>query len=134
MNNYPLMDNNSDALRSKSDKSLDEITLDAALAGALSDEDLQIRAETLRVQAEVARSAGYEELAANLLRAAELTALPNEEMLQVYELLRPGRASYETLQSLAQRLENIYDASLNAAFVREAADAYKARGLLRREA
>jgi propanediol dehydratase small subunit len=134
MNSYPLMDNNSDALRSKSDKSLDEITLDAALAGALSDEDLQIRAETLRVQAEVARSAGYEELAANLLRAAELTALPNEEMLQVYELLRPGRASYETLQSLAQRLENIYDASLNAAFVREAADAYRARGLLRREA
>jgi propanediol dehydratase small subunit len=130
---YPLMDSESDTLRAKSGKSLHAITLDAALAGALQDEDLQIRAETLRSQAEIARSGGYNELAANLLRAAELTAVPNEELLQIYELLRPGRASFETLIALAEHLERTYGAALNAAFIREAAAAYQARGLLRRK-
>ena len=79
---------------------------------------------------EIARAAGYAQLAANLTRAAELTAVPNAEVLRMYELLRPGRASYAQLAELAEQLEARYGAPANAALVREAAEAYRARGLL----
>jgi propanediol dehydratase small subunit len=129
---YPLMDNEADRLRAFSGRPLSEIRLDAITDGTLSAADLRIHAETLREQAEIARQAGYVQLAANLLRAAELTVVPNEELLQMYDLMRPNRASWEQLMLLAERLENTYAASENARFVREAAAVYKARGLLRR--
>ncbi|NJN82910.1 MAG: propanediol utilization protein [Caldilineaceae bacterium] len=111
-----------------------EIDLDAVAAGELSVEDLQISGETLRAQAEIARNAGYGEVAANLTRAAELTAVPNEELLRMYEMLRPGRASYEELSQLADSLEAEFLAPTTAAFVREAAEVYRRRNLLRRPA
>ncbi|HLU08547.1 MAG TPA: diol dehydratase small subunit [Oceanobacillus sp.] len=129
---YPLMDNEADRLRAFSERPLSEITLDAVSDGSLSSADLRIHAETLRAQAEIARQAGYEQLAANLLRAAELTVVPNEELLKMYDLLRPSRASWEQLMLLAERLETTYNAVENARFVREAAEVYKTRGLLRR--
>lgn len=131
---YPLIENAGDSLRSRSGRLLRELELEAAQSGDLRADDLRIEAQTLRKQAAIAAEAGYSQLAANLNRAAELTAVPNEEMLQIYELLRPGRASYETLMALAERLESLYEAPLNAEFVREAAAAYQRRGLLRREA
>jgi propanediol dehydratase small subunit len=126
------MDNEAEHLRAFSGRPLSEITLDAVSKGTLASADLRIRAETLRAQAEIARQAGYEQLAANLLRAAELTVVPNEELLQMYDLLRPSRASWEQLILLAERLENTYQALETARFVREAAEVYQARGLLRR--
>jgi propanediol dehydratase small subunit len=65
------------------------------------------------------------------MRAAELTAVPNDEVLQMYETLRPRRASYAELQELADRLEQVHNARENAALVREAAEVYRARNLLR---
>lgn len=129
MTRYPLMDNDED-LRAESGKRLDEITLEDA--AALSPDDLKIRAETLRAQADIAQQAGYSQLAANLTRAAELTAVPNEELLQMYEVLRPGRGTHEQLTALAERLETVYNAVETANFVREAAAVYAARGLTRR--
>lgn len=131
---YPLLENEADNLKAVSGRTVNQITLEAAAAGELSDNDLRIRAETLRAQAEVARNAGYGQLAANLLRAAELTAVPNDELLKMYDLLRPGRASYDTLVALADHLESVYNATFTGQFVREAAEAYRLRGLLRREA
>ena len=58
--------------------------------------------------------------------------MPNEELLRIYDVLRPERASYEELQRLADYLEDRYDAGENAAFIREAADVYRDRNLLRR--
>ena len=130
---YPLMDHQLDTLRAGSGKPVEAITLQAAASGELSDADLRISAETLRAQAEVARTAGYPQLAANLKRAAELTAVPNDELLKMYDLLRPGRASFETLIALAERLESKYNAPETGGFVREAVEVYRARGLLRRE-
>jgi propanediol dehydratase small subunit len=83
----------------------------------------------LCVQAEIAATAGYPQLAANLRRAAELTALPNDELLRAYEALRPGRSTIAEIRALADRLETEYGARETAAFVREAAEAYAARGL-----
>lgn len=128
MAEYPLID--SAALQAASGRSLQDITL--ANAGALSADDLKIRAETLRAQAEIARAAGYAQLAENLTRAAELVAVPNDELLQMYETLRPGRGSYEQLIALAERLESVYGASETGRFVREAAAVYQRRGLARR--
>jgi propanediol dehydratase small subunit len=129
---YPLMDNEADHLRAYSGRPLSEVTPEAITNGDLSAADLRIHADTLRAQAEIARGAGYEQLAANLLRAAELTVVPNEELLQMYDLLRPSRASWEQLAMLAERLEQTYAAHENARFVREAAEVYRTRGLLRR--
>jgi propanediol dehydratase small subunit len=129
---YPLMDNARDQLRAFNGRPLSEITPEAAASGDLSPADLRIHAETLRQQAGIAREAGYDQLAANLLRAAELTLVPNQEVLQIYDLLRPGRASFDQLNQLAERLEQTYNAAENARFIREAAGVYRERGLLRR--
>ena len=76
--------------------------------------------------------AGYSALAQNLLRAAELTAVPNQELLRMYEIMRPGRSTYAELSQMAERLENEYHAPITAAFVREAAEVYRSRNLARR--
>jgi propanediol dehydratase small subunit len=95
--------------------------------------DFQISADTLRRQADAAREAGFTQLAENLRRAAELTAVPNDELLRIYEALRPGRSTQAELLAVADRLERDYHAAQTAAFVREAAAEYARRGLFRRE-
>jgi len=130
---YPLAENDREQLRAASGKHFDDLTLAAAASGELASHDLRIHAETLRAQAEVAQRAGYRHFADNLLRAAELTAVPNNEILQIYELLRPGRASYQQLMGLADLLEKTYHGLETAKFLREAAQVYQARGLLRRD-
>jgi propanediol dehydratase small subunit len=129
---YPLIEHAAERLRAISGRRLVDVTLDAATAGDLKIADIQIDAETLRTQAAIAKEAGYPRLAANLARAAELTTVPNAEVLRMYELLRPGRASYDELIELATRLAQTHHAPESAALVREAAEAYRARGLLRR--
>ena len=71
---------------------------------------------------------GNPQLADNLRRGAELVAFSDEELLELYESLRPGRASAVELDGLADRLE-ARAAVLCAALVREARDAYVRRGL-----
>ena len=71
---------------------LTDITLDAVMAGDVTMEDLRITPEALRAQAEIARDAGRPTLALNFERAAELVDVPQDFIMQVYELLRPGRA------------------------------------------
>ena len=128
---YPLFANVPGQLRTASGRPLSEITAEAAARGELTMADLQISAETLRAQAEVARQGGYPGLAENLTRAAELTAVPNAEMLRMYNQLRPGRATAADLEALAAALEAQYHAPECARLVREAAAVYQARGLLR---
>lgn len=130
---YPLAEHEAERLQAASGRAFSDVTVQGMLDGTLTADDLRIHAETLRAQAQVARDAGHPQLASNLLRAAELTAVPNEELLKMYDLLRPGRASYETLMKLAQLLETTYAAPETAGFVREAAETYKVRSLLRRE-
>ena len=124
---YPLMQSAAEQLRAASGRPLREITSDADLTMA----DLQISAETLRAQAGVARAAGYAPLAENLTRAAELTAVPNAEVLRMYNVLRPGRATYAEIVALAATLEAQYGAVECARLVREAAEVYAARGLVK---
>jgi len=130
--NYPLIENTADTLHAASGRRLADITTEAALAGKLSMADTQISAATLRAQAEIARLAGYVQQAANLIRAAELMAVPNFEVLLMYNHLRPGRATREQLSALAETLEKKYHAPECARFVREALAVYEARDLLQK--
>jgi propanediol dehydratase small subunit len=118
------------SIRTLSGRSVDELTIEALRDGKLTVQDFRISAETLQHQARVAEDAGYRQVAQNLRRAAELTALSNEEVLAVYDALRPGRAGYASLMALAERLENSLDAPLTAALIREAAEVYLARGII----
>ena len=118
-------------VRTTSGRTLDELTIEAVLAGELTAGDFGISPDTLRRQADVAEAAGYRQLAENLRRAAELTRISNQEVLDIYNALRPGRTTYGQLIELADRLENDLDAPLNAAFVREAAEVYLERGIVK---
>ncbi|MCE7989884.1 MAG: glycerol dehydrogenase [Caldilinea sp. CFX5] len=129
-NNYPLMEQEAGALRAASGRPAAAIGL--ATLGELSPADLRIGAETLRAQAAVAQGAGFTQLAENLTRAAELTAVPNDELLRMYEIMRPGRSTYDQLQEMATALESRYSAVTTAAMVREAAEVYRQRNLLKR--
>ena len=130
---YPLMEHGADHLQAANGRPLGEITTEAAAAGNLSGEDLQIDGKTLLAQAEIAHKAGYTQLASNLTRAAELTQVPNDELLRMYEMLRPGRSSQVELLALADSLAGEYGAMVTADFVREAASVYTERNLLSRE-
>jgi len=121
----------SDTVRTVSGRSLDELNMEALCTGELTAEDFRISGETLRRQADAAEAAGYWQLAENLRRAAELTAISNQEVFDMYKALRPNRSTYDELITLADHLENDLDAPLTAAFVREAAEVYQERGILR---
>lgn len=132
MARYPLRDNAAEELRAFSERPLSDISADLIAKGELSGDDLRTHADTLRQQAEIARAAGYPQLAANFLRAAELTRVPNDELLKIYESLRPERATFDELVRLAHYLETTYEAGETANFIREAAGVYRERNLLRR--
>jgi len=127
---YPLGTRRPDLVRTPGGLALDELTLDALRAGLLDASEMRATAETLRLQGEVARAAGRSELAANLDRAAELTAVPDEVILEIYTGLRPHRMTSDQLEQLAERLEREFGARLTAAFVREAKEVYSRRNLL----
>ena len=132
-NTYPLGQTRPESIRSRTGLPLPEITLEAVREGQVGPDDLTIHTETLQAQAGIAEAAGYHQLAANLRRSAELVDIPNERLLEIYETLRPRRATYQELIALSEELTTRYQAFENARFIREAAEAYRLNGLLRME-
>jgi propanediol dehydratase small subunit len=127
---YPLGLRRPDLVSTPGGRSLDDVTLEGILSGAIGAEELRATPETLRRQAAIARVAGRVQLADNLERAAELAGVPAEKILEIYAALRPNRSSAGDLERWAARLEAEWDAPQTAAFVREAAEIYASRGLL----
>ena len=127
---YPLGTQRPDLVRTPGGLGLDELTLDALRSGRLDASEMRATAETLELQAQVARAAGRAQLAANLERAGELTGVPDEVILEVYTALRPHRSTADELERWADRLERDFQATLTAAFVREARAVYAKRNLL----
>ena len=119
-------------IKSPSGKSLADMNLEQMLSGELTAEDMRISPETLELQAQVAESVGRDAFAANLRRASELIAVPDDRVLEMYNSLRPYRCTQAELYAIADELQKQYGAKINAAFVREAADVYEQRGRLKK--
>ena len=126
---YPLGARRPELVTTPSGLHQADVTLDALRAGSLDADDLRATAETIRRQAAVALAAGRTQLAENLMRAAELAAVPAERVLELYTALRPRRSTGAELTALADELE-LQSAPRTAAFIREALAAYERRGLL----
>ena len=130
---YPVGEKRAEAVRTRSGRPIADITLAAVVGGRLGIVDIGISAEGLKVQAEVARLAGRETLARNFERGAELVDAPDDLILAVYELLRPGRAaSQNELFEMARRLRDDNGAERIADLIDEAAEIYERRGLFRK--
>jgi propanediol dehydratase small subunit len=127
---YPLAERRPDLVRGRRGKGIADITLEAVTAGEVTMADLAITPEMLGLQAEVARAAGRGTLADNLERAAEMVDLPQEAIMRIYELLRPGRAKGAgDLAAAARELRERWKAERLARFLEEAAGVYERRGL-----
>ncbi|WLI77629.1 propanediol dehydratase small subunit PduE [Kosakonia sp. H02] len=128
---YPLANKHPEWVKTATNKTLDELTLANVLSGKITAQDMRITPETLRIQAAIARDAGRDRLAINFERAAELTAVPDDRILEIYNALRPYRSSKQELLDIAGDLESRYSATICAAFVREAAALYVERKKLK---
>jgi propanediol dehydratase small subunit len=118
----------SDVIRALSGKAVGQLTVEAVRAGEVGVADLRVHPEALERQAAVAGRHGNPQLAENLRRAAELTRLPDEEVLAIYEALRPGRSTPGQLTELAASLAG-RGLPRCAALLTEAAEVYARRGL-----
>jgi propanediol dehydratase small subunit len=115
-------------VRALSGREVGELTLEAVRRGELSLPDLRIHPETLERQASVAAAHGNQQLAENLRRAAEMTRIPDDEVLAIYNALRPGRSTPGQLIELAAGLAE-RGLPRCAALLTEAAEVYARRGL-----
>ena len=120
-----------DPRKAESAKLLGDLTIEAIREGAVVASDLTIKRQTLLNQASLADQRGYPQLARNFRRAAELTAIPNDVLIETYEKLRPYRATYYQLLALSQEIAARYDAPETGEYIRQAAEAYRAKGLVK---
>ncbi|MBQ9415879.1 MAG: diol dehydratase small subunit [Clostridia bacterium] len=127
---YPIGENHADIVRSKTGKKLSDISLEEVKRGHVTADDIKISKEMLNAQGQVAREDDRPSMGENFDRAAELVDVPDQEMLRMYNLLRPHRATKAQLLAMADELENKYKAVKCAKMVREAAEIYEKRGIL----
>jgi propanediol dehydratase small subunit len=128
---YPMGEKSKDKVKTPSGHTLDDIQFKKIVSGETSGSELRITAETLNHQAEIARSVDREQFAKNLERAAELTKVGDERVLEIYNALRPYRSTKQEMLDIADELENEYGAVINANFIREAAHVYEKRKRLK---
>jgi propanediol dehydratase small subunit len=130
---YPVGEKQPDRVRTRSGRPLAELNIEGVLAGDVTAADFGITADGLRQQADISELASRPSLARNLRRGAELVSIPDEVLLEVYELLRPGRAgSAAELLAAAQRLRADYGAEATARLIEEAAAVYERRNVFGR--
>ncbi|MEW9804706.1 diol dehydratase small subunit [Mesorhizobium sp. ZMM04-5] len=130
---YPISENAPDQAVSASGMQLADLTLDAVVSERIGAGDIRISADVLKLQASIAREAGRDRLALNFERAADLVAIPQDLILETYEMLRPGRISEaRVLVERAEMLRRDYGAHSIASLIDEAVAVYERRNLFRR--
>jgi len=129
---YPLSKNKPNLIKSSTGKSLSDFTVENIMNGSITPEDIRIAPKTLEMQAQIAESDGRKSFAQNLRRAAELIAVPDDRILEIYDKLRPYRSTKNELLEIANELETKYNAKINAELVREAVVLYEKRDRLKR--
>ncbi|WP_433496390.1 diol dehydratase small subunit [Sphaerimonospora sp. CA-214678] len=113
-----------------SGRPIEELTLARVRANELTIDDIRIDPDTLLRQAEQAERFGNGQLAESLRRGAEMAKLGDEELMAIYEALRPGRSTAARLREMAEELA-VRGMPRCAELVREAADVYSRCGLAR---
>ena len=121
---YPLASQRPDLVKTLSGLDFSEISLENVSSGKIPPQEIRISPETLEYQARIAEAHR---------RAAELTRVPDEEVLRIYNALRPHQATKEDLVAIARDIEKKYSAKINARFIREAIEVYERRDLLKKE-
>lgn len=127
---YPLGQYEAEQITSKTGKKLKDITLDEVIKGNVTSDDIKISPEMLKKQGEVSKEAGNDAMSKNFDRAAELVDVPDDIILNMYNKLRPNRATKRELLEMAQELLEKYQAPHCAKLVLEAAEVYEKRGIL----
>lgn len=130
---YPLATKIPESISTPTGKKLNEITLESVMSGQIKPEDIRISKQTLEMQAQIAEEMKRDAIARNFRRAGELISVPDERILEIYNALRPFRSTKEELLTIADELEEKYNAKVNADFIREAAQVYETRKKLRVE-
>ena len=128
---YPLAEHMPEKIKTPTGKAFGDLSYEKIINGELTSDDMRISPETLEMQAQVAESVGREAFAGNLRRAAELIAVPDERLLEIYNALRPYRSTKQELLDIAAELDG-YKAVVAAGLVREAAEVYEKRGRLKK--
>lgn len=122
---FPLFKNHPDLVKSPSGKSLKSITFQDIVDGKVDSKELRIAPSTLRMQGKIASEAGRSQIRNNFQRAAELTSVPDDRLLEMYGALRPYRSSKQDLLDIADELENKYNAPICSNWFKEAATNYE---------
>ena len=133
LNDYPLAQKRPELVSSPTGKKLSDITLESIKDNSVRPEDVRISGEVLELQAQIAESNGKKQFAMNLRRAAELTKIPDDRVLEIYDLMRPNRATKNQLLDIAKDLESKYNAYITAKLIREAAEVYDQRNILKKD-
>lgn len=128
---YPLYGKHRDLVTTPSGKNLDNITVDSVTDGQIKPGEFRITPNSLRLQGQIAGSAGRPAIQKNFQRAAELTKVPDERLLEMYNSLRPFRSTKQELLDIASELRTKYQANVCAAWFEEAADYYESRKKLK---
>ncbi|EEA8078160.1 glycerol dehydrogenase, partial [Salmonella enterica subsp. enterica] len=109
---YPLATRCPEKIRTPGGKPLTDITLENVLAGRVGPQDVRISQQTLEYQAQIAEQMQRHAVARNFRRAAELIAIPDARILEIYNALRPFRSSFAELQAIADELEHTWHATV----------------------
>ncbi|MDR1651736.1 MAG: diol dehydratase small subunit [Synergistaceae bacterium] len=128
---YPLGVKRKDLLKSPRGIPFEELTLENVESGRVTFDDFRISPDVLKIQGDIAAAVGRAQIALNFGRASEMTKIPDARILEMYNSLRPHRSTKEELLAMAEELQNQYGAAVCAGFVREAADVYQRRKLLK---
>lgn len=127
---YPLSENDFN-IKSKSGKYLKDISIDEVIKGNITGEDIKISKETLKIQGEIAKKEGRDQLGENFERASELVEIPDDELLIIYNMLRPYRSSEDELLQKAKEIKVKFGAIRCSELIMDALKTYKKRGILR---
>lgn len=127
---YPLSKSDID-IRSKSGKTINQITIEEVINGRVTGEDIKISKETLKLQGEIARKEGRFQLGENFERASELVDIPDEELLIIYNMLRPNRSTKDELLNKAEEIRVKYNAINCSNLILDAVNVYSKRGILK---
>lgn len=127
---YPMLKKHGDVIKTPTGKNFAEITLANVLNESITIKDVRISSDMLHAQAQIAESAGKKQIGENLKRAAELTQVPDDVIIKMYDMLRPNRSTKAQLEELYQSLLNKYHSPMCAKLVQEATMVYEKRNIL----